>query len=170
MSSTTRRYAGRMTERTLCFLLRSESPRQVLLGLKKTGFGANKYAGIGGKVEAGETVTQAAVREVAEEIGVRVQECDLEEAGHLTFLFPARPAWSQVVHVFVATAWSGEPVESTEMKPFCSMCSTCPLTRCGRTPHTCCRLSWPPKQFARRSWFRLTTKPSSRSIDICPCW
>ena len=117
MSSTTRRYAGRMTERTRCFLLRSESPRQVLLGLKKTGFGANKYAGIGGKVEAGKTVTQAAVREVAEEIGVRVQEGDLEEAGHLTFLFPTRPAWSQVAHVFGATAWSGEPVESAEMKP-----------------------------------------------------
>jgi len=36
---------------------------------------------------------------------------------HLTFLFPARPAWGQVVHVFRATVWEGAPVESAEMRP-----------------------------------------------------
>ncbi len=37
--------------------------------------------------------------------------------GHLTFLFPANPAWSQVVHVFLVTTWAGNPAESTEMAP-----------------------------------------------------
>jgi 8-oxo-dGTP diphosphatase len=37
--------------------------------------------------------------------------------GRLTFLFPAQPAWSQVVHVFLVSNWDGDPVESTEMSP-----------------------------------------------------
>lgn len=38
-------------------------------------------------------------------------------ATHLTFLFPAKPDWSQVVHAFLATRWDGHPVESMEMIP-----------------------------------------------------
>jgi 8-oxo-dGTP diphosphatase len=37
--------------------------------------------------------------------------------GHLTFVFPAKPAWNQVVYVFVAARWDGVPVESAEMLP-----------------------------------------------------
>jgi 8-oxo-dGTP diphosphatase len=32
-------------------------------------------------------------------------------------LFPSKPAWSQVVHVYLATTWIGTPVESDEMAP-----------------------------------------------------
>lgn len=106
-----------MKDRTLCFLVRGTPAEEVLLGFKKNGFGAGKYAGIGGKVEANETVVSAAVRELEEEIGVRVAEHDLQLMGHLTFLFPSKPEWSQVVHVFQAEAWEGNPAESVEMKP-----------------------------------------------------
>ena len=44
-------------------------------------------------------------------------ESDLRPAGRLTFNFPARPAWSQVVHLFLVTAWDGTPAESDEMQP-----------------------------------------------------
>ncbi|MEJ2212436.1 MAG: NUDIX domain-containing protein, partial [Anaerolineae bacterium] len=44
-------------------------PRQVLLGLKRVGFGAGKLTGIGGKVEPGEEVAAAAARELEEEVG-----------------------------------------------------------------------------------------------------
>ena len=37
---------------------------RVLLGLKKKGFGQGYYNGFGGKVEPGETIVQAAQREV----------------------------------------------------------------------------------------------------------
>jgi ADP-ribose pyrophosphatase YjhB (NUDIX family) len=104
-------------EATLCFLLRGGPPREVLLGLKKTGLGAGKYGGFGGKVEPGEKVAAAAARELAEECGLEVDQRDLRYAGRLTFVFPFKPDWGQRVHVFLATKWEGEPQESTEMAP-----------------------------------------------------
>lgn len=106
-----------MRDRTLCFLVRGEPINEVLLGFKKAGFGAGKYAGFGGRVEAGETITMAAVRELEEETGIKVLEKYLRHVGHLTFLFPAQLSWSQEVHPFVVTKWNGNPVESVEMKP-----------------------------------------------------
>lgn len=106
-----------LRDATVCLLVKGEPPTEVLLGFKKTGFAAGKINGIGGKVEPGETVAAAAIRELEEEVGVQVAEEDLWAAGHLTFLFPARPAWSQTVHVFVARTWQGEPEESEEMAP-----------------------------------------------------
>jgi 8-oxo-dGTP pyrophosphatase MutT (NUDIX family) len=87
------------------------------MGFKKTGFGAGKYNGFGGKVEAGETIENAAIREVDEEVGLIVTEENLHLVGRLTFLFPANPAWDRVTHVFLVTAWEGGLVESAEMRP-----------------------------------------------------
>jgi 8-oxo-dGTP diphosphatase len=106
-----------MIHATLCYLIRGNPPREILLGFKKIGLGQGKYGGFGGKIEAGETKTMAAVRELQEETGIKVLEKDLQRMAHLTFLFPAKPAWSQVVHAFLATKWDGHPVESTEMIP-----------------------------------------------------
>ncbi len=99
---------------TLCFLIRG---KQVLLGFKKVGFGAGKYTGFGGKVETGETISTATIRELEEETSIKVLEENLQPGGRLTFLFPAKPAWSQDVHVFLATTWEGDPAESIEMRP-----------------------------------------------------
>ena len=44
---------------TLVFLNQNE---QVLLGLKKRGFGEGRWNGFGGKVEEGETIFEAAKR------------------------------------------------------------------------------------------------------------
>jgi 8-oxo-dGTP diphosphatase len=107
-----------MLEATLCFLIDSGSPGRVLLGHKKVGFGKGKYGGVGGKIETGETAAHAAIRELEEETGIKAQESDLERMAHLTFLFPYKPEWSQVVHVFAAQRWAGEAVESREIKPF----------------------------------------------------
>jgi 8-oxo-dGTP diphosphatase len=54
---------------------------------------------------------------VVEEIGVRIHQDDLQPMGQLTFLFPSRPAWSQLVHLFLAGRWQGDPVESEEIEP-----------------------------------------------------
>jgi 8-oxo-dGTP diphosphatase len=89
----------------------------VLLGVKKTGFGAGKIVGLGGHVEPGESPLQAVVREVMEESGIRVDPDQLRELGVARFRFPARPSWDSVVWVFGADRFSGEAVESDEIAP-----------------------------------------------------
>jgi len=106
-----------MRDATLCFLIKGNPANEVLLGLKKVGFGEGKYGGFGGKIEPDESVEMAAVRELEEEAGISVSEDALQNMGRLTFLFPAKPDWNQVVHVFLVKTWHGDPVESAEMKP-----------------------------------------------------
>jgi len=98
-------------------MIRGNPPAEVLLGLKKTGFGAGNVTGIGGRVEAGESVEAAAVRELEEETGIKAAIEHLIPSGCLCFLFPAKPEWSQDIHVFLLYQWRGEPHESTEIKP-----------------------------------------------------
>jgi 8-oxo-dGTP diphosphatase len=106
-----------MLEATLCFLIAGDPPERILLGYKKVGFGKGKHGGVGGKIVDGETAVHAAIRELEEETGIRVRQADLVRMAHLTFLFPYKPEWSQVVHVFVARSWAGEAVESREIVP-----------------------------------------------------
>ena len=109
-----------MTIRTcLCLIIRpaSDGQRQVLLGFKKTGFGAGRWVGLGGHVEDGEEFADAAAREVAEESGLVVEPSALTHLASLNFRFPVRPSWNQVAEVFVATDFAGEPAESDELIP-----------------------------------------------------
>ena len=103
-----------MRKVTLIFLRRGD---ELLLAMKKVRFGAGKWNGVGGKCELGETLGQAAVREAREEIGVELQEKDLELVGDIKFFFPNKEDWNQEVFVYVAREWTGEIVESEEMRP-----------------------------------------------------
>lgn len=103
---------------TLCFLLRDAgSGTEVLLGLKRTGFGTGKIVGIGGHVEAGESDAEAVIREVWEETGVVVVQEDLADAGVVEFIFPSRPDWNMYCRLFTTRRWQGEPAESAEIVP-----------------------------------------------------
>ena len=106
-----------MRETTLCLLIEGTPPQRILLGLKKEGFGAGKITGFGGKMEPGETPAMAAMRELEEETGIRVTCEELEPVGQLNFLFPSRPGWSQLVHVFLSRRWLGTVREGREMRP-----------------------------------------------------
>ena len=90
---------------------------EVLLGYKKTGFGAGRWVGIGGHVEDGEQPVDAAVREVAEESGLILRPAALTHLASLSFVFPARPSWDQTAEVYVTTEFIGDPVESSEIAP-----------------------------------------------------
>lgn len=96
---------------TLCLI---HTDTHVLLGKKKRGFGMGRWNGFGGKVEPGETIEAAARREVLEECGVTVPA--VEQVGLIHFEFEGNPELLEV-HIFRATAYEGEPVETDEMAP-----------------------------------------------------
>ncbi|HYF04737.1 MAG TPA: 8-oxo-dGTP diphosphatase [Patescibacteria group bacterium] len=105
----------KLKPRTLCFLI---SDDKVLLGKKLQGFGQGYWLGIGGKVEADETVEQAMIREGLEEISV--SPTDYKQVATINFYFPyvENPQkWNQQIHVFLCTAWLGEPRETEEIHP-----------------------------------------------------
>jgi len=85
--------------------------------MKKRGFGVNRYNGFGGKLDGDETLEEALVRELNEEVGISVLPEHLRKVAELTFIFPHKPEWSQIVHVYFFEQWLGEPMESEEMRP-----------------------------------------------------
>lgn len=96
---------------TLCIIHQND---KVLLGMKKRGFGQARWNGFGGKIKEGESIIDAASRELTEEAGIKVQE--FLHLGVLDFSWKNKPEILQV-HIFKATDFTGEPEESEEMKP-----------------------------------------------------
>jgi 8-oxo-dGTP diphosphatase/2-hydroxy-dATP diphosphatase len=105
-----------MKERTLVFLHKPDS-KEILLAMKKRGFGKGKWNGVGGKFEEGESIEEAAIREALEEIGVKINTAHLDKRAEIDFIFKDKSDLDQYVHVFFVEKWEGEPTESEEMKP-----------------------------------------------------
>jgi 8-oxo-dGTP diphosphatase len=100
---------------TLLFVIDGD---RVLLIEKKRGLGAGKINGPGGRLEAGETLAECAVRETQEEL--LITATGVEAAGELNFQFTN--GHSIQGFVYKATGWVGEPTETDEAKPFwCSL-------------------------------------------------
>ncbi|XP_035470324.1 oxidized purine nucleoside triphosphate hydrolase isoform X1 [Scophthalmus maximus] len=100
-------------------------PGRVLLGMKKRGFGAGKWNGFGGKVQPGETIEDAARRELQEESGLTVDA--LEKVGNIKFEFVGETELLDV-HIFRADAYNGDPTESEEMRPRWFQCNQIPFS------------------------------------------
>lgn len=98
----------------------------VLLQLRRgTGYLDEHWAVLAGHLEPGETITAAAVREVAEESGITIETADLEPLTTLHRFVPNGPPIEQRCDFFFrARSWTGEPV---------------PLE-----PHTCADMRWFP--------------------------
>lgn len=100
-------------ETTLCLLRRNN---EILLAIKKRGFGAGKYNGVGGKIEKNETPENAMIRETQEEIFVT--PIKYEKVGLMEFDEYYKGNKENVVfHLYLVTEWIGEPTESDEMLP-----------------------------------------------------
>jgi len=95
---------------TLLFVVQQN---QVLLIRKKTGLGAGKINGPGGKREQGESAQQCAHREIKEELCIDVAESI--DSGRLRFQFI--DGYSIDVQVFIATQFQGTPTETFEAAP-----------------------------------------------------
>lgn len=104
-----------LRQATILLLVRGD---EVLLAMKKRGFGVGKWNGVGGKSNPGEAIMDAAIREAEEEINIKAT--DLTQVAELNFYFPLVPLeknWNQQVLVYKTDKWTGEPTETEEMKP-----------------------------------------------------
>ncbi len=102
---------------TLCLVY---NKTRILLGeIKKEGQLKGRYNGFGGKVEEGETIEEAAVRELKEECGI--SPLDMEKRGVIIFKFtednPFDGNPDMEVHIYSVTEFEGELIETEEMKP-----------------------------------------------------
>lgn len=97
---------------TLCIPIKDD---KVLLGMKKRGFGAGRWNGFGGKMDEGETIEQATLRELYEEAGIK--DGILSKVGILDFSFRNGEKEILEVHIFKLTNFKEEPQETEEMRP-----------------------------------------------------
>jgi 8-oxo-dGTP pyrophosphatase MutT (NUDIX family) len=122
-------YKNSLRDVTLCYLVDRDS-NSILIAMKKRGFGKGKYNGVGGKLQDGEIIEQAMIRETYEEIGVRPST--YKKVAELSFYFGGsrpNPDFNQKVHVFISESWDGKPLESEEMKPEWVKIDNIPLER-----------------------------------------
>lgn len=96
---------------TLIFI---KNDNQVLLGLKKRGFGKGKWNGFGGKVEQNETIFDGAIRETKEECNLKVD--NLKYVGIVAYE-ERLDSRIDFVHVFTTNKFTDVLQESDEMKP-----------------------------------------------------
>ena len=103
-------------EATICHIIDGD---RLMLQKKSAGlFGEGKWNGVGGKLKAGETPQEGAVREALEETGLLASH--LKRHGALNFYFgqKAMPDW--VVHVFSTSSFEGvlKPSEEGALRWF----------------------------------------------------
>ncbi|HUW72115.1 MAG TPA: NUDIX domain-containing protein [Candidatus Humimicrobiaceae bacterium] len=84
-----------MQEATLCFLMKEiNGEKELLLAMKKEGFGEGRWNGVGGKFDSknDKNILATAKRELKEEIGVIAQK--IKKVAILSFYFPYRKDWN----------------------------------------------------------------------------
>lgn len=96
---------------TLVFVRRGD---EILLGMKKRGFGEGRWNGFGGKIEPGETALEGAKRELLEESGLTANR--LTKVARLFFDFETTPDTIEST-VYFCDDFSGDPIETEEMNP-----------------------------------------------------
>ena len=96
---------------TLCYLQKDDKILMMHRIKKENDIHKDKWNGLGGKFEAGESPEECVIREIKEESGLELINPDLK--GIITFpLFDKKNDW--LVFVFSATKWNGNLSVSTE--------------------------------------------------------
>lgn len=113
---------------TLCFLMKEN---KILLAMKKRSFGEGKWNGVGGKVVGKESVKEAAIREIEEEIDVVVSKNQLKPVALIDFAFVEKPEWNQRCAVYVAKNGRVSPKKQRKCDQNGFHLKSCRLTKCG---------------------------------------
>lgn len=101
-------------KRTVTTLSLIEKDDEVLLAMKKRGFGEGWWNGYGGKIAEGESIEEAMIRELEEESEIVAKQW--RERGVIEFHFQGTGDIVEC-HIFEVTAYEGEPKETEEMRP-----------------------------------------------------
>lgn len=96
---------------TLCYLKQDNQTLMLHRVKKQNDYHQNKYNGLGGKFEFGESPEDCLLREVKEESGLDLIDINLH--GIITFpLFDGENDW--IAYIYTSSKWSGEMIESPE--------------------------------------------------------
>ncbi|CAM4507624.1 NUDIX domain-containing protein [Nocardia ninae] len=88
-------------------LLLTKGERVLLARRRNTEFGDGEWNAPGGRLDAGEDVLTAVIREAEEEIGVQVEREHVRMVASMHIQSP--PGQALIVFIFQADTWSGEP-------------------------------------------------------------
>ncbi len=101
-----------MINTTLCYLLRGDQVLMLHRVKKKKDINKDKWIGIGGKFEAGESPDECLLREAREETGLTLTSWKCR--GIVTFLNRLDPSDDQFMYLFTADGFRGELKECDE--------------------------------------------------------
>ncbi|MBP5574981.1 MAG: 8-oxo-dGTP diphosphatase [Bacilli bacterium] len=93
----------------LCHLKKDDCYLLLFRNKKKNDMNEGKWVGVGGHVEKGETIDQAAIREIKEETGLDVRS--LRCGGEVLFI---NDDYQEIMYVYEITDFSGELIECNE--------------------------------------------------------
>lgn len=90
---------------------------KVLLGIKTRKIGIGKFNGWGGKVESGETIYEAAARELLKESGLKAKPHDFKKIAEVYFYIHKEDKNVNLNYcdIFLVENFTGEPHDTEEM-------------------------------------------------------
>ena len=95
---------------TLCYLERGDEYLMLHRVKKKNDVNHDKWIGVGGKFEEGESPEECVLRECREETGLTLTEWRYR--GIVTFVSDRAP--TEYMHLFTAAGWTGTPIVCDE--------------------------------------------------------
>ena len=99
-----------MFNSTLCYLERGDEYLMLHRVKNKNDLNRDKWIGVGGKFEEGESPEECILRETREETGLALT--DYRYRGLVTFVSDEAP--TEYMHLFTAQRWTGTPIPCDE--------------------------------------------------------